>query len=87
MSSSTTTVHLYSPLKRILLDVLFSRNADLRESTIEIQSPRDPAHGDFALPCFQFSKQLQSSPTQLAQEFAEYCTKEHSNAIKAAQAI
>ncbi len=32
--------------------------------------PKDPTHGDFALPCFRFAKQLRKAPPAIASELA-----------------
>lgn len=35
-----------------------------------IEEPPDPNLGDFAIPCFKFSKELKKSPVKIAEEFA-----------------
>ena len=66
-----STVTLYSPIKRIIIDALYSRNDQLKSQEIELQRPRDVAHGDIAIPCFQFAKLLKQSPQQIAQDVAQ----------------
>jgi arginyl-tRNA synthetase len=37
---------------------------------IELSSPRDPNHGDFALPCFPFAKALKKNPNEIASDLS-----------------
>lgn len=39
-----------------------------------IETPPDPAMGDFALPCFKLSKVLRKAPPAIAQQLCEGCT-------------
>lgn len=38
--------------------------------SIKLERPRDPAHGDFAFPCFQLAKERKQAPPALAAEIA-----------------
>lgn len=40
----------------------------LKDLDINIEAPKDSNNGDFALPCFSFSKKLGKSPTDVAEE-------------------
>ena len=36
------------------------------KSTVKIEYPKDRSMGDFAIPCFQFAKELHKSPIDIA---------------------
>src|SRR5262245_7841319 len=42
----------------------------LAPEAIKLESPRDPALGDVAFPCFALSKQLRSAPPAIAADLA-----------------
>lgn len=46
---------------------------EILETWLEI--PRDPNHGDYAFPCFRFSKLLKNNPSVIAEEFNSVALK------------
>lgn len=59
-------------IKQALADAL-ARETGQSASEIEklIETPPDPAMGDYALPCFSFAKTLRKAPPLIAQELSE----------------
>ena len=60
------------------LEALFDRGNLKAEITANeilslLETPKDTSHGDIALPCFIFAKQLKRAPQQIANELAEAC--------------
>ena len=55
-------------------------NGEWKTSEIKalIEQPPDAEMGDFALPCFSFSKKLRRSPKQIAEELGDLLAPEHS---------
>ncbi len=55
--------------KKVVADLLSQyKEIEIPKDLIEI--PQDRELGDFALPCFQFAKELKKSPIQIAQDIA-----------------
>jgi arginyl-tRNA synthetase len=52
-----------------------------------IETPPDPAFGDFAVPCFSFAKELKKPPAQIAEEFDKLChaNEERTKSIRSTQ--
>ncbi|MGM5480198.1 MAG: arginine--tRNA ligase [Nanobdellota archaeon] len=47
-----------------------------RERILDVfETPKDTSHGDIALPCFIFAKQLQQNPVMIAKEFKKTLTE------------
>ncbi|MBP9708208.1 MAG: arginine--tRNA ligase [Oligoflexales bacterium] len=70
------------PLKKKLADFIFQSLSELAElnkdqninsATIfqSLEKPKDPQHGDFALPCFRYAKTTHQKPEALASLLAE----------------
>ncbi|MEM4336883.1 MAG: arginine--tRNA ligase, partial [Candidatus Woesearchaeota archaeon] len=47
---------------------IVSKTLQITEANLEM--PKDPKLGDFALPCFNFAKQLKKNPNKIAEEIA-----------------
>ncbi len=62
-----STVELKLQIANVIAEAT-SVNADEVLSLFEL--PKDPSHGDFALPCFRFAKQLRKAPPAIATELA-----------------
>ncbi len=52
---------------RILVEKEISK---VVKQPFQLEVPQDPKHGDFALPCFLFAKELKKNPAMIAQELA-----------------
>ena len=66
---------LKSSLASALLNKLDTYNAEHGLDALAVsdmlETPPDPAMGDFALPCFKLSRVLRRSPQQIAADLAE----------------
>ena len=49
---------------KIILDIAAVLNVD--KDSIKIEYPKERTFGDYAIPCFQFSKELHKSPMDIA---------------------
>lgn len=75
------------PYKKQIASLLFeSLKEGFESETFEVghleewvEIPRDQSHGDFAFPCFRFSKVLKKNPALIAQELAHIAGKHISN--------
>ena len=54
--------------KKLLADIVILQDVESSEIEPLITVPKDPAMGDFCLPCFKFAKEMKKSPMILAQE-------------------
>ena len=52
-------------IKKIIYDYF---NGEISEDLIKIEYPKDKSMGEYAIPCFQFSKVLHKSPNDIAEE-------------------
>lgn len=58
-------------ISKVVYDNLQVLNMDLQEIQNSLNIPPEPNLGDFALPCFKFSKILRNSPVNIANSLAE----------------
>lgn len=56
---------------RALVQELFAQIKSIQIDPALIEIPQDRSMGDFALPCFQFAKQLSKAPHVIAQEIED----------------
>ncbi len=54
--------------KKLLADTVILQDVESSEIEPLITVPKDPAMGDYCLPCFKFAKEMKKSPMALAQE-------------------
>lgn len=54
--------------KKLLADTVILQDVESSEIEPLITVPKDPAMGDYCLPCFKFAKEMRKSPVVLAQE-------------------
>ena len=55
-------------IKKIIYDYF---NGEVSEDLIKIEYPKDKTMGDYAIPCFGFSKVLHKNPNDIATELLE----------------
>ena len=48
-----------------------SKILSVEPSTIKVEYPKDRSLGDYAVPCFQFAKELHKSPMDIANDLKE----------------
>jgi arginyl-tRNA synthetase len=58
------------------LRATLSRHTGLAADDLKLETPRDPALGDFAFPCFVLAKTLKQAPPKIAAELAEKVSEE-----------
>lgn len=54
--------------KKLLADIVILQDVDSADIEPLITVPKDPAMGDYCLPCFKFAKEFKKSPVVLANE-------------------
>ena len=54
--------------KKLLADIVILQDVDSADIEPLITVPKDPAMGDYCLPCFKFAKEFKKSPVVIANE-------------------
>ena len=85
------TDHLRYSLAQELCPILSKPFENLDLDPHELYSwltrPKDPSHGDYAIPCFRLAKPLKLNPKMIAETMAKQCADAQSSWIAKAEAV